>query len=216
MNEQKPVIEIRQPITPADIEQTQIARNEAWGAGSLNFSDEQTSNKDLIKNGAIFLTAFADGKGAGTIICTRLDYDLKNPVRTWLEVSDEGRGGNHVPDGKTLYVLSLGVSPNYRGSGIGAQLVCKAQELAVKLNCKHVVLGCRIPDYHKYAEIPIDQYILLKRADGEFLDKEMRFYSRCGMRFLKPLPEYMSGSRADSDSLNYGVMTVWSNPFYTK
>ncbi len=216
MNEQKPVIEIRQPITPADIEQTQIARNEAWGAGSLNFSDEQTSNKDLIKNGAIFLTAFADGKGAGTIICTRMDYDLKNPVRTWLEVSDEGRGGNHVPDGKTLYVLSLGVSPKYRGGGIGAQLVYKTQELCVKLNCKCVVLGCRIPDYHKYAEIPIDQYILLKRADGEFLDKEMRFYARCGMRFLKPMPEYMSGSRADPDSLNYGVMTIWSNPFYTK
>lgn len=216
MSEQKPVIEIRQPITPSDIEQTQIARDEAWGYGSLDFSAEQTSNKDLIKNGAIFLTAFADGQGAGTIICTRLNYDVKKPVRTWLEVSDEGRGGNHIPDGETLYVLSLGVSPKYRGSGIGAQLVYKAQELTVKLNCKQLVLGCRIPDYHKYGEIPIEQYIHLKRADGEFLDKEMRFYARAGMRFLKPMPEYMSGSRADPDSLNYGVMTIWSNPFYTK
>ena len=216
MNEQKPVIEIRQPITPSDIEQTQIARNEAWGAGALDFSEDQLSNKELIKNGVLFLTAFADGKGAGTIISSRLNYDLKKPIRTWLEVSDEGRGGNHIPNGETLYVLSLGVSPKYRGGGIGAQLVYKVQELCVKLNCKHVVLGCRIPDYHKYAEIPIDQYILLKRADGEFLDKEMRFYARCGMRFLKPMPEYMSGSRADPDSLNYGVMTIWSNPFYSK
>ena len=115
MSEQKPVIEIRQPITPSDIEQTQIARNEAWGAGALDFSSEQLSNKELIKNGAIFLTAFVDGQGAGTIICSRLNYDLKKPIRTWLEVSDEGRGGNHIPDGETLYVLSLGVSPQIQG-----------------------------------------------------------------------------------------------------
>ena len=215
MCDQNTIVEIRQPITPSDIEQTQIARNEAWG--SLNFSDEQLSNKELIKNGAIFLTAFVDGRGAGTFIFSRLNYDLKQPsLPTWLEISDEGRAGNHIPNGHTLYGLSLGVSPKYRGGGIGAQLVYKAQELAVQLNCKQFVLGCRIPDYHKYSEIPIEQYILLKRADGEFLDKEIRFYSRCGMRFLKPMPEYMSGSRADPESLNYGVMTIWSNPFYVK
>lgn len=56
----------------------------------------------------------------------------------------------------------------------------------------------------------------MKRADGEFLDRELRFYSRCGLRFLKPLPEYMSGAWADPDCLNYGVLSVWTNPYYEK
>lgn len=204
-------IQIRVPETEAEIEQAQNAKNEAWAF--LN-PDRPTSIRpayEAFKDG--FLTAFVDGEGAGNFILTRMNYDITTPsTKTW----DQLCLPVPVLDGDTLYGSGLGVSPRFAGLGIGSRLVYAALQKTVELNCKQFVLGCRIPDYHKYSMIPVEQYITLRRADGEYLDRELRFYSRCGLRFLKPLPEYMSGAWADPDCLNYGVLSVWTNPFYSK
>ena len=204
-------IQIRIPATEAEIEQAQIAKNEAWAFLNPDRPSSIRPAYETFKDG--FLTAFVDGEGAGNFILTRLNYDIANPSdKTW----DQFSLNNFLPDGDTLYGAGLGVSPRFAGLGIGSRLVHAALEKTIALGCKQFVLGCRIPDYHKYSAIPVEQYIGLKRADGEFLDRELRFYSRCGLRFLKPLPEYMSGAWEDPDCLNYGVLSVWTNPFYEK
>lgn len=204
-------IQIRIPATEQELQQAQTAKNEAWAF--LN-PDRPTSIRpayEAYRDG--FLTAFVDGKGAGNFILIRLNYDITHPSqKTWDQLCLNGI----VENGDTLYGAGLGVSPRFSGLRIGSRLVHAALEKTIELNCKQFVLGCRIPDYHKYREIPVEQYINLKRADGEFLDRELRFYSRCGLRFLKPLPEYMSGAWADPDCLNYGVLSVWTNPYYEK
>ena len=144
-----------------------------------------------------------------------MNHDIKNPPPiSWEELTAAGTGSNVVRDGNTLYGSSLGVSPRFRGQNIGAMLVYHALRRTVELGCKQFVLGCRIPDYYKHCDIPVEQYITLKRHDGEYMDRELRFYSRCGLRFLKSLPDYMVGNWADPDSLNYGVLSIWNNPFY--
>jgi len=42
------------------------------------------------------------------------------------------------------------------------------------------------------------------------LDKELNFYNKAGLNIIKVIPGYMN----DIDSLNYGVLLVWKNPFY--
>ena len=193
-------IEIRPPETEEELNQAQKAKDEAWHflnaerAGSVRGAYEQ------FKEG--FLTAFIDGTAAGNFILTRVDYDITDPSKkNWEELCLN----NFNPKGDTLYGAGLGVSPKYSGMGIGYQLVYAALQKTIELNCKQFALGCRIPDYHLYKDIPVEQYITLKRADGEYLDKELRFYSRCGMRFTKPLPDYMDGDWADPD-----VSKLWS------
>lgn len=220
------VIEIRKPETMEELKAAQKAKNEAWGF--LPELDTTERGEDgSYPAGSImpiyenfpegFLTAFVDGEAAGNFTLLRMNYDITNPPHvSWEELTAAGTGSNVVRDGNTLYGSSLGVSPRFRGQNIGAKLVYHALKRTVELNCRRFVLGCRIPDYHLHSEIPIDHYIRIKRADGEYMDKELRFYSRCGLRFLKPLPGYMVGDWADPDSLDYGVLSVWDNPFYEK
>lgn len=216
-------IEIRRPETKEELNQAQIAKNEAWGFLTELNKTEKDENGDYPKGSILpiyenfpegFLTAFVNGEAAGNLTLVRTNYDINNPPHiSWEELTAAGTGSNIIPDGDTLYASSLGVSPRFRGQNIGSMLVHQAIRRTVELGCKRFALGCRIPDYYKYCNIPIETYITLKRHDGEFLDRELRFYSRCGLRFLKPLPDYMVGDWADPDCLNYGVLSVWDNPF---
>ena len=203
------MIEIRVPETEEELEQAQQAKDEAWHFLNPERAGSVRGAYESFREG--FLTAFMDGKAAGNFILTRVDYDITKPSdKNWEELCLN----NFNLQGDTLYGAGLGVSPKYAGKGIGYRLVYAALQKTIEMNCKQFVLGCRIPDYHQYSNIPVEQYITLKRKDGEYLDKELRFYSRCGLRFLKPLPGYMDGDWADPDSLNYGVLSVWTNPFY--
>ncbi len=209
-------IEIRKPENEAELNDAQRAKNEAWGFIGLDDENGVGSIKPIYKKFPEgFLTAFVDGVAAGNFTLMRMNYDLDNPPHmSWQDLTDRGTASNLVPDGDTLYGVSLGVSPKFRGHNIGAMLVYYALQRTIELNCKKFVLGCRIPDYYKHSDITPEQYITIKRADGEFMDRELRFYSRCGLRFLKPLPDYMVDEWADPDALNYGVLSVWNNPFY--
>ncbi len=207
------IFEVYSPKDERELTDAQRAKDEAWGTIGI-----EGSIKQIYKNFPEgFLTAFVDGIAAGNFTTLKMNYDLIDPPKlSWEELTHGGKGDNFVKDGDTLYGVSLGVSPKYRQNNVGAKLVYFALQKTVEFNCKQFVLGCRIPDYHKYSDIPVEDYITLKRKDGEFLDKELRFYSRCGLRFLKPLPDYMIGKWADPESLNYGVLSVWTNPFYAK
>ncbi len=208
------MIEIRRPIDEEELEQAQKAKNEAWGF--LDLESGEGSIKPIYKNFPEgFLTAFVNNEVAGNFTLLRIKYDLENKQRlSWEELTSAGTGSNVDLEGETLYGVSLGVSPRFRGNKIGAKLVYSAIRKTIELNCKRFILGCRIPDYHLHRDIPVDHYITIKRHDGEYMDSELRFYSRCGLRFLRPLPDYMIGKWADPESLNYGVQSVWDNPFY--
>lgn len=197
-----------------DTKEALRAQKAAWG---FLYPDEiwETAEENIKQVASDYpegyLVAYLGEEGVGAIYSIRYHYDIDNPVRLWSEISAKGM---HAPDGETIYVLSLGVSSKCGGMGIGTKLVEGLKEVCIEQNCKQVALGCRIPEYHKHTDIPVEEYITLKDENGEFVDRELRFYSRCGMSFIKMLPEYMSGEDADPDSLNYGVLSIWENPHY--
>lgn len=159
-----------------------------------------------------YLVAYINGQGAGVLKSFRINLSLDDKIESWRSITDGGRADKHTEDGDTIYVSSLGVVSDFRGRGIAQSLIDHLKEVAIELGVKQIALGCRIPDYHKYSHIPINDYIRMKREDGKLLDRELRFYAKSGMTFIKPLPEYMSGEDSDPDSLNYGVLSVWRNP----
>lgn len=161
-----------------------------------------------------YLVAVVDGKLAGEFRSIRLNYDIENPCCDWDEISGHVLHTTHEPDGDTVYGIALGVHPDFRGYGVGQKLAVGLQELCREENCKRVCLGARIPDYHKHTDVPVEEYIRLRREDGQLLDSELRFYARAGYHFTKVLPEYMRGENADPESLNYGVLAIWDNPDY--
>lgn len=208
---------VKTPETPEEIQGAQDAYNAAWGFLYGDDVESHDIKKTIASYPEGFFTVFCDGAAAGNFMTFRMAYELNDPVvsgKTWRELTVNGTSSDHQPEGTTLYGSDLGVDPKFRGKGLAIQLLDAAKQHCIKHNIKQLVLGCRIPDYHQYADMPVEEYIKLRREDNQFLDRELRFYTRCGLTFTKALPEYMSGLDADPDSLNFGVQSVWANPQY--
>ncbi len=150
--------------------------------------------------------AECNGRVVGAVYTQRINYDEWAKKKfTWMEITDNGTIKNtHRPDGDTLYGVGLAVKREFQGRGVSLRLIIAAGQLAIRLNVKQILLGSRVPSYHRHSEIPINEYLENPR------DPELRFYLRYGVEFIKVLPDYMP----DPESLNFGVLIGRRNPFY--
>jgi ribosomal protein S18 acetylase RimI-like enzyme len=162
------------------------------------------------------LVAILDDKVVGVITTEIVNYDLEKDAFTWYEITDNGYIKNtHNPKGNTLYGVSLSIHPFYQNKGIGKELMIAVGKLAIKYNLKQGLLGARIPHYHKYADkIKVEDYVKITQKDQNDIppDPELMFYQRLGLKIIKIIPNYFD----DPESLNYGVLMLWKNPFYNK
>jgi hypothetical protein len=128
----------------------------------------------------------------------------------WLEKTDDGLLTNHQPSGNTVFGVDLSVV-----SGSPANISSRIVLSAILINVigdglKGVYLGARIPSYHKHSQMNVREYVFGKRKSGKPLDPELYFYLKNGFEIVDIIPEYME----DPESLNYGVLIRWKNPFY--
>ncbi len=159
-----------------------------------------------------FFVVRVDGKIKGVSTSQITTYD-DSSIRTWDEITDNGTiKQTHSPSGDSLYVVSVGVSAERQGKGIGGMLVQSQIDLAKKLGLKYLFLGARAPEYNAYCkkngEIPVEEYLKLKNEKGDTLDPEIRFYKRQGLHPAKIIP----GFEPDTQSRDFGVVMLWENP----
>lgn len=175
----------------------------------------QASREKLESRMAIFpqgfIVAKIDNKIKGVTTSQITNYDLSTD-KTWNEITDNGTiNKTHNPNADSLYVVSVGVSSDSQGKGIGGKLVAAQIELAKKLNLKRVLLGARVPGYNQYCadnkEVSVEDYLKLKDEKGEAVDSEIRFYERQGFTPVKVISNFES----DVASGDYGVVMVWEN-----
>lgn len=158
-----------------------------------------------------FIVVKIDNKIKGVSTSQITTYDLSTD-KTWNEITDNGTiKTTHDHSADSLYVVSVGVSPDTQGMGIGGKLVAAQIELTKKLGLKRLFLGARIPSYDQYCknqrDIDVDAYLKLKTRRDEALDPEIRFYERQGLHVVKVVSDF----ELDPESRNYGVVMVWEN-----
>ena len=196
--------------TAADLDDAMRVEREAWPHELQASREKLESRLQVFPQG--FCVAFLDDTMAGVSTSERVHHDGAQHAPTWHGVTDDGwiRETHHA-EGNALYVVSLGVS--LPGQGIGSRLMEAQKGLVRRLGLDCLILGARCPDYHRedYDGVPADRYIMLTRPDGQLADREIRFYSRCGLRPVRAMPEYM-GRNADRESRDLGVIMVWDNP----
>jgi ribosomal protein S18 acetylase RimI-like enzyme len=162
------------------------------------------------------LIAVVDEKIVGVVVVEIINSNLINNFSTWYEITDNGFiAKTHNPRGDTLYGVTLSVHPLYQNKGIGKELMIAVGKLAIKHNLKGGLLGARIPHYHKYADrIKVQDYVKISQKDQCNIppDPELVFYQKLGLKIVKIIPNYFD----DPESLNYGVLVFWKNPFYNK
>lgn len=148
--------------------------------------------------------------------CTQfIKYDLDaHPTFTWDEITNEGTLKNtHNINHEYLYGVAITVSPDYQNLGVGTMCLLPGWYNVVKYNKKAGLFGCRMPDYHKVQEqYTAEEYISLRRDDGQLYDSELRLMEREGFKIICTLPDY----EKDPESCNYGVLVVHDNPFLDK
>lgn len=197
-----------------DIPQILEVEKATWGEEKAATKEMFESRIKTFPEGT--LVAIFGNKIVGVIATEIVNYNPKEKVLTWYEVTDNGYiRKTHNPKGDSLYGVDLSIHPLYQNKGIGKKLMIAVGKLAIKYNLKRGFLGARVLNYHKYANrIKIKDYVrITKEKKGDIPpDPELIFYHKLGLKILKIIPNYFK----DPESLNYGVLFVWNNPFYNK
>ena len=159
-----------------------------------------------------FFVAKKDGKIVGVSTSEITTYSGAVD-KTWDEITDNGIiQGTHDPKGEGLYVVSVGVSPDAQGGGVGGRLVNAQKELTERLGLKYLYLGARMPGYDAYCkkngDVSPEEYLKIKNEKGDTLDPEIRFYERQGLHSAKIIPNF----EPDVQSRDHGVVMLWENP----
>lgn len=174
----------------------------------LWWNEEQLTNHvTLFPEGALCVEM--DGRIVGSMTGLLVDFDPTHPSHTWEEITDGGYIRNHQPDGNTLYVVDICVSPSYRKFGLGKWLMQSMYEVVVHLHVDRLLGGGRMPGYHRYAKDMSAQQYVGHVLSGKLKDPVITFLLRCGRLPIALVENYLE----DEESCNYAVLMEWKNPF---
>lgn len=157
---------------------------------------------------------FVNERMVGTLSMMLIHESIAKGSKSWEKTTANGTLQSHDPTGDCIFGADLSVSPNYQGMAVAEAIMDKAFLLSVVLsNRKGSFLGSRIPRYHKLANrMSVEDYVFGEKRDGKTRDPEIRLYQSEGFQLIKIIPDYME----DPESLNYGVLMFWPNPYYGK
>lgn len=174
----------------------------------LWWNEEQLRNHvTLFPEGAICVEIDGEIVGSMTALC--VNFDPAHPNHSWEEMTDNGYIRNHDPNGNTLYVVDICISPRFRKLKLGQQMMQAMYQTVIELKLDRLVGGGRIPGYHQYADrLTAEQYVQAV-LHGDLYDPVVTFLLRCGRMPLALVDQYLE----DEESHNYALLMEWKNPF---
>lgn len=174
----------------------------------LWWNEEQLTNHiTLFPEGTLCVEI--DGELVGSMTGLIVQFDPNHPYHTWEEVTDNGYIRNHNPEGNTLYVVDICVSPSFRKLNIGKLLMQSMYDMVIYQNLERLLGGGRMPGYHKFAHQLTPEQYLKAILEGDIKDPVITFLLQCGRVPIALATNYL----ADEESHNYGVLMEWRNPF---
>ncbi|QCR34153.1 GNAT family N-acetyltransferase [Lysinibacillus sp. SGAir0095] len=169
--------------------------------------EQLTNHVTLFPEGALCIEIDGQVVSSLTGVCTH--FDPAHPNHTWDEATDSGYINNHSTNGNTLYIVDISVRPAFRSLGLGKIMMQAMYHVVVEKGLERLLGGGRMPGYHKHAKnMSADGYIE-KVVSGELYDPVISFLLKCGRMPLAVVANYLE----DEESLNFGVLMEWKNPF---
>ncbi|SCY42778.1 bifunctional GNAT family N-acetyltransferase/carbon-nitrogen hydrolase family protein [Alkaliphilus peptidifermentans] len=152
-----------------------------------------------------------DGKIIGSSSSLIVNFDEYDDQHTWDEITDKGYITNHDHEGYNLYGIEVMVHPEYRDMKIGRRLYEARKELAQKLNLKSIIIGGRIPNYHKYSKDMTPKEYVKEVINHNIYDPIITFQARNGFILKRINRKYLPDDKA---SLQYATLMEWNNIDY--
>ncbi len=178
--------------------------------GMPTWSREQfTSQLDIFPEGQISIVY--DGKIIASSSSLIVDFDLHEDFDSWQRISDNGYITNHNPDGDTLYGIEIMVHPDYRGVRLSRRLYDARKQIARKYNLRSIVIGGRIPGYHKHkAKMTAREYVD-RVISKELYDQVLTAQLSNGFVLKRIMPTYL---KSDTESAGNATLLEWPNLDY--
>lgn len=143
--------------------------------------------------------------------CLIINFDNYSEESSWNELTDSGNIANHDTYGDTLYGMEIMVHPNFQGMKLSRRLYDARKELAKKYNLRRIIIGGRLPNYHKYQPtLSIDEFVE-KVLNRSLYDPVLTAQLSNGFTLKKVLPDYLP---SDKESCGYATLLEWVNYNY--
>ncbi|MFD2670608.1 GNAT family N-acetyltransferase [Marinicrinis sediminis] len=149
-----------------------------------------------------------DGKIIGSCASLIVNFDEYDDHHTWDDITDGGYITNHNPDGYNLYGIEVMVDPEYRRMKIGRRLYEARKDLAREMNLKSIIIGGRIPNFHKYSETMSPREYVEEVSHHNIYDPVLTFQLMNGFTLMRINPNYLPD---DAASQQYATLMEWNN-----
>ncbi len=159
------------------------------------------------------LAIFVDGNVAGVALSIIVNYQLYGDSHTYDKITGNRSFNTHDPKGDVLYGIEVFIHPDFRGMRLARRLYDERKELCEELNLRAIVIGGRIPAYHKHSENLSPKDFIQKVKNRELHDPTLSFQLSNDFHVKKILRAYMPG---DMESGEYAVLMQWDNIYYER
>ncbi|GMA62496.1 carbon-nitrogen hydrolase family protein [Alicyclobacillus fastidiosus] len=140
-----------------------------------------------------------------------VNFDEYDDQHTWNVITDNGYIRNHDPDGFNLYGVEVMVDPEYRRMKIGHRLYDARKELARELNLRSIIIGGRIPNYHKYKSQMTPREYVAEVEKHNIYDPVLSFQILEGFAVKRINTQYLPDDKA---SEAFATLMEWHNIDY--
>lgn len=151
------------------------------------------------------------GELAGSLTGMLTDFDSDEPGHSWEDVTGHGSISTHKPNGKSFYIVDIGIKPAFRKMELGKLLQQAAYERVIEDRLERVIGGGRMPGYKRFSEEMTAEQYAEKVLNGDLKDPVITFLLRSGRVPVRLIKDYLD----DEDSGDYAVLMEWKNPFLT-
>ena len=152
-----------------------------------------------------------NGKVVAAAISLMVKYSRWGQDHKYWDIVGNGYLTTHDPKGDVLYGVDVFVHPDYRDLRLGRRLYDARKELCEKLNLRGIVVGGRIPRYHKYAgEMTAAQYVSRVKA-SELVDPILTFQLANDFQVRRIVKGYLPD---DEQSAGYATLLEWVNIYF--
>lgn len=141
-----------------------------------------------------------------------IDYSSFDDNHTYLDITGNDTFNTHTTDGDTLYGLDMMVDPDFRGMRLGRRLYDYRKELCEELNLRSIIIGGRLPSFHKYDNLSAKEYIG-KVKSKEIHDPVLNFQLSNDFHVKRVVKNYLP---EDDASESFAAILEWANIYYSK
>ncbi|WP_160136948.1 carbon-nitrogen hydrolase family protein [Chryseobacterium sp. c4a] len=201
------------PLTVQDYEELAATMKRAYPQMSESIWSKKSIEKltRMFPDGQICITV--DGKLAAVALSIIVNYDEFGDDHTYSDITGNYTFNTHTSKGNVLYGIEVFVDPEFRELRLGRRLYDARKELCELLNLKSIILGGRIPNYHKHShELSPREYIRRVR-DKEIYDPVLSFQLSNNFLPIRVLKKYLPEDEASKEN---AVLLQWNNIYYSK